>query len=80
MQTSKVDKITVVTEIGIVVALGEKWGTVTESGRGRFGVLAAFFFLNWVVVTWVVSYCEKVLHCTLMVRELLNMYDRLQFF
>ena len=69
-----------VTEISTAVALGEKWGTVTESGRGQFGVLGAFFFLNSVVVTWVVSYCENVLHCTLMICELLNMYDRLQFF
>lgn len=39
----KLTKITVMTEISIVVALEEKWGAVIESGRGSLSAAHVFF-------------------------------------
>lgn len=74
---SKVDKITLMIEISIEVALGEKWGQRMGQEEGCLGAGHALFPGMWVVVTCVGSYCENVLSCTLMICELLSRYDRL---
>ena len=39
----KLTKFTVMTEISAVAALEEKWGAVTESGRGSLNAAHVFF-------------------------------------